>query len=77
VAAGARHALFGLTRTRAPPQRDEVTKLFSETVAKYGKVDILVNNAGAAHSGVQAAHPGPACAHALSPAAQASPAIRC
>ena len=35
-----------LTRA-APPQRDEVTKLFTEAVAKYGKVDILVNNAGA------------------------------
>ena len=34
---------------RSPPrraQRDEVAKLFSDTVAKYGKVDILVNNAG-------------------------------
>ena len=36
-----------LTRAAAA-QRDEVTKLFTEAVAKYGKVDILVNNAGAA-----------------------------
>jgi 3-oxoacyl-[acyl-carrier protein] reductase len=36
---------------RAPhvrSQREEVAKLFSDAVAKYGKVDILVNNAGAA-----------------------------
>jgi hypothetical protein len=28
-------------------QRDEVVKLFSDTMAAYGKVDIVVNNAGA------------------------------
>jgi len=28
-------------------QREEVAKLFSDTMAAYGKVDIVVNNAGA------------------------------
>ncbi len=42
--------------TRPPPlttplaQRDEVAKLFTDAVAKYGKVDILVNNAGASRA---------------------------
>ena len=27
-------------------QREEVVKLFADTVAAYGKVDIVVNNAG-------------------------------
>lgn len=29
-----------------PPQREEVAKLFADTIAAYGKVDIVVNNAG-------------------------------
>jgi 3-oxoacyl-[acyl-carrier protein] reductase len=29
-----------------PNQREEVAKLFADTVAAYGKVDIVVNNAG-------------------------------
>jgi 3-oxoacyl-[acyl-carrier protein] reductase len=45
-----------------PRQREEVAKLFADTIAAYGKIDIVVNNAG-----TRTARPWLLPSHILSP----------
>jgi len=62
-----------LAVSHSHPQREEVVKLFADTVAAYGKVDIVVNNAG----GQSGCTPGRAMCGAHPAAMQASRGTRC
>lgn len=52
-AAGSNGEVFGLTADITRP--DEVAKLFSQTMERYGRLDVLVNNAGRSSRGEAAA----------------------